>query len=63
VPRRSTQRGVRSPGSTSPRERSASGLEERRGEGDRNFGLIHLAACLGAGGAAVLAVNLIELLT
>jgi hypothetical protein len=54
---------VRSPGSISPRERSASGLEERRGEGDRNFGLIHLAACLGAGGAAILAVNLIELLT
>jgi hypothetical protein len=37
--------------------------EERRGEGDGSFGLIHLAACLGAGGAAILAVNLIEWLT
>ena len=54
---------MRSADSTSPRERSASGLEERRGEGDRNFGLIHLAACLAAGGAAILPVNLIELLT
>jgi hypothetical protein len=34
--------------------------EERRGKGDQSFGLIHLAACLGAGGAAILAVNLLE---
>jgi hypothetical protein len=34
--------------------------EDRRGEGLGNFGLIHLAACVGVGGAAVLAVNLIE---
>jgi hypothetical protein len=37
--------------------------EARRGEGLGSFGLIHLAACLGAGMAALLAVNLIEWLT
>ena len=36
---------------------------ERRGEGLGGFGLIHLAACCGAAGAAVLAVILIEWLT
>jgi len=34
--------------------------EERGAEGLGNFGLIHLAACLGVGGAVVLAINLIE---
>lgn len=34
--------------------------EERPGEGDGSFGLVHLAACCGAAGAAVLAVILIE---
>jgi hypothetical protein len=34
--------------------------EERTVESLGNFGLIHLAACLGAGGAVVLAINLIE---
>lgn len=29
-------------------------------DGLGNFGLIHLAACLGVGGAVVLAINLIE---
>ena len=33
------------------------------GEGLGGFGLIHLAACCGAAGAAVLAVILIEWLT
>jgi hypothetical protein len=37
--------------------------EERLGEGPGSFGLIHLAACCGAGAAAVLAVILIEWLT
>jgi hypothetical protein len=34
--------------------------EEPRADGLGNFGLIHLAACLGAAGAVVLAINLIE---
>jgi hypothetical protein len=34
--------------------------EERSVDGLGNFGLVHVAACLGAGGAVVLAVNLIE---
>ena len=37
--------------------------EARRGEGLGSFGLIHLAACLGAGMTALLAVTLIEWLT
>jgi hypothetical protein len=34
--------------------------EEPRADGLGSFGLVHLAACLGAGGAVVLAVILIE---
>jgi hypothetical protein len=34
--------------------------DDRPAEGPRSFGLIHLAACIGIGGAAVLAVNLLE---
>lgn len=34
--------------------------EERGVDSLGNFGLIHLVACLGAGGAVVLAINLIE---
>jgi hypothetical protein len=37
--------------------------EARRDEGFEGFGPIHLAACLGAGITALVAVNLIELLT
>ena len=33
---------------------------ERHVDGPGRFGLVHLAACLGVGGAAVLAINLIE---
>jgi hypothetical protein len=38
-------------------------VEERRGEGPGSFGLAHLVACCVGGGAAVLAVILIEWLT
>jgi hypothetical protein len=34
--------------------------EEPRVDGLGGFGLVHLAACLGVGGAVVLAINLIE---
>jgi hypothetical protein len=34
--------------------------EEPRADGPGNFGLVHLAACLGVGGAMVLAIILIE---
>lgn len=37
--------------------------EERRPDGLGNVGVIHLAACLGVGGAVVLAINLIHWLT
>jgi hypothetical protein len=47
-------------GTTRPESLQA---EERRAEGLGNVGPIHLAACLAVGGAAVLAVNLIEWLT
>ena len=35
-------------------------VEERRGEGLGSFGLIHLVACCGGAGVAVLAIFLIE---
>ena len=34
--------------------------EEQHADRLGNFGLAHLAACLGAGAAAVLAINLVE---
>ncbi len=43
---------------TEPRPEPTSA--EQRAEGLGNFGLIHLAACLGVGGAVVLAIILIE---
>jgi len=42
---------------TSPEPTAA---EERRVDGLGNFGLVHLAACLAAGGAVALAINLME---
>jgi hypothetical protein len=56
-PRKEASMSTRTETETRPESTQA---EERRGEGDGNLGLIHLAACLGAGGAAILAINLIE---
>ena len=49
--------------STQTETRPEKSQAKTAGEGLGGFGLIHLAACCGAAGAAVLAVILIEWLT
>jgi len=42
------------------RPEPAPAAEDRGADGLGNFGPFHLIACLGAGGAVILAINLLE---